>query len=82
MASFLDADGLFERVCNELLKSGKELIVIAVFCVVRPDPPGATLLARLGLDLPQRLRLPPGVAPTPTPEGIALAVSSVYPKST
>jgi transposase len=28
-------------------------------CVVRPDPAQAALLARLGLDLPQRLRIPP-----------------------
>lgn len=27
-------------------------------CVVRPDPSQALLLQRLGLDLPQRLRLP------------------------
>ena len=28
-------------------------------CVVQPDPAQAALLARLGLDLPQRLRIPP-----------------------
>ncbi|MBI2460911.1 MAG: hypothetical protein HYV61_05365, partial [Candidatus Rokubacteria bacterium] len=28
-------------------------------CVVRPDPAQAALLDRLGLDLPQRLRIPP-----------------------
>jgi transposase len=33
-------------------------------CVVRPDPAQAILLARLGLDLPHRLRLPVGV-PSP-----------------
>jgi transposase len=31
-------------------------------CVVRPDPAQALLLDRLGLELPQRLRLPRGVA--------------------
>ena len=33
-------------------------------CVVRPDPAQAWLLDRLGLDLPERLRIRPGVAPT------------------
>jgi transposase len=32
-------------------------------CIVRPDPAQATLLAHLGLTLPQRLRLPAGIAP-------------------
>jgi transposase len=32
-------------------------------CIVRPDPAQATLLAHLGLTLPQRLRLPGGIAP-------------------
>jgi transposase len=32
-------------------------------CVVRPDPAQAVLLEHLGLDLPQRLRLPRGMAP-------------------
>ena len=36
-------------------------------CVVRPEPAQAALLARLGLDLPQRLRLPTALAPTPMP---------------
>src|SRR4029077_10606680 len=36
-------------------------------CIVRPDPPQTALLDRLGLDLPQRLRLPAGVASTPAP---------------
>jgi transposase len=31
-------------------------------CIVRPDPAQDALLARLGLDLPKRLRLPTGVA--------------------
>jgi transposase len=31
-------------------------------CVVRPDRPQTLLLARLGLELPQRLRLPKGLA--------------------
>ena len=31
-------------------------------CVVRPDAAQAALLDRLGLDLPQRLRIPPPVA--------------------
>ena len=31
-------------------------------CVVRPDPAQSILLDRLGLDLPQRLRLPRGLA--------------------
>jgi transposase len=31
-------------------------------CIVRPDPAQNALLARLGLDLPKRLRLPTGVA--------------------
>ncbi len=31
-------------------------------CVVRPDPAQAALLDRLGLDLPQRLRIPPPLA--------------------
>jgi len=34
-------------------------------CVVRPDAAQAALLDRLGLDLPQRLRVPPLVARTP-----------------
>lgn len=33
-------------------------------CVVRPDAAQAALLDRLGLDLPQRLRVPPSVART------------------
>src|SRR5437667_5584795 len=33
-------------------------------CVVRPDAAQAALLDRLGLDLPQRLRVPPPVART------------------
>ncbi|MEK6530289.1 MAG: IS1634 family transposase, partial [candidate division NC10 bacterium] len=33
-------------------------------CVVRPDPAQAALLDRLGLDLPQRLRIPPPLAKT------------------
>jgi len=33
-------------------------------CVVRPDPAQAALLDRLGLDLPQRLRIPPPLAQT------------------
>ena len=44
-------------------------IVVFVFgreirlrCVVRPDAAQAALLDRLGLDLPQRLRVPPPVA--------------------
>jgi transposase len=36
-------------------------------CVVRPDPAQAILLGRLGLDLPQRLKLPRGV-PSPAPD--------------
>jgi len=36
-------------------------------CVVRPEPAQAALLERLGLELPQRLRLPAGLAPTPAP---------------
>ena len=37
-------------------------------CIVRPDPAQDALLARLGLDLPKRLRLPAGVArPTAGP---------------
>jgi transposase len=39
-------------------------------CVVRPEPAQAALLARLGLDLPQRLRLPKAVAATPTLVGV------------
>ncbi|MBI3625231.1 MAG: hypothetical protein HY215_03660 [Candidatus Rokubacteria bacterium] len=33
-------------------------------CVVRPDAAQAALLDRLGLDLPQRLRIPPPLAQT------------------
>jgi hypothetical protein len=32
-------------------------------CVVRPDPEQAVLLDRLGLELPQRLRIRPELAP-------------------
>jgi transposase len=35
-------------------------------CIVRPDPAQADLLARLGLELPQRLRLPAGIATSVT----------------
>jgi transposase len=35
---------------------------LRIRCVVRPDKAQAILLDRLGLDLPQRLRIPPGVA--------------------
>src|SRR3989442_851316 len=42
-------------------EDGREL---RLRCVVRPDAAQATLLDRLGLDLPQRLRLPPPVAQT------------------
>ena len=31
-------------------------------CIVRPDPAADTLLARMGLELPKRLRLPAGLA--------------------
>ena len=37
---------------------------IRLRCVVRPDQAQAILLDRLGLDLPQRLRLPRGMSPT------------------
>jgi transposase len=37
---------------------------IRLRCVVRPDRAQAILLDRLGLDLPQRLRLPRGLSPT------------------
>jgi transposase len=37
-------------------EDGREL---RLRCVVRPDAAQATLLARLGLDLPERLRIPP-----------------------
>ena len=36
---------------------------IRLRCVVRPDPAQAILLEHLGLDLPQRLRLPHGMSP-------------------
>jgi transposase len=36
---------------------------IRLRCVVRPDGPQSILLNRLGLDLPQRLRLPRGMQP-------------------
>ncbi len=42
-------------------EDGREL---RLRCVVRPDAPQAALLDRLGLDLPQRLRVPPPVAHT------------------
>lgn len=42
-------------------EDGREL---RLRCVVRPDAAQATLLDRLGLDLPQRLRVPPAVAQT------------------
>jgi hypothetical protein len=35
-------------------------------CVVRPDPAQASLLDRLGLTLPQRLRIPSSLAQTPS----------------
>src|SRR6266851_2287122 len=43
-------------------EDGREL---RLRCVVRPDAAQAALLDRLGLDLPQRLRVPPPVARTP-----------------
>ena len=42
-------------------QDGREL---RLRCVVRPDAAQAALLDRLGLDLPQRLRVPPSVART------------------
>jgi transposase len=42
-------------------EDGREL---RLRCVVRPDAAQAALLDRLGLDLPQRLRVPPSVART------------------
>jgi transposase len=36
-------------------------------CIVRPEPAQTTILERLGLELPQRLRLPTGVATTGVP---------------
>jgi hypothetical protein len=42
-------------------EDGREL---RLRCVVRPDAAQATLLDRLGLDLPQRLRVSPPVART------------------
>jgi transposase len=42
-------------------EDGREL---RLRCIVRPDAAQAALLARLGLDLPQRLRVPPPVART------------------
>jgi hypothetical protein len=42
-------------------EDGREL---RLRCVVRPEAAQATLLDRLGLDLPQRLRVPPPVAQT------------------
>jgi hypothetical protein len=41
-------------------EDGREL---RLRCIVRPDPAQAALLARLGLDLPERLRIPPTLAP-------------------
>jgi hypothetical protein len=43
-------------------EDGREL---RLRCIVRPDAAQAALLDRLGLDLPQRLRVPPPVARTP-----------------
>ena len=42
-------------------EDGREL---RLRCIVRPDAAQAALLDRLGLDLPQRLRVPPPVART------------------
>jgi hypothetical protein len=42
-------------------EDGREL---RLRCIVRPDAAQAALLDRLGLDLPQRLRVPPSVART------------------
>jgi transposase len=42
-------------------EDGREL---RLRCIVRPDAAQAALLDRLGLDLPQRLRVPPSVAQT------------------
>ena len=39
--------------------SGREL---RIRCVVRPDQAQALLLERLGLELPERLRIPPRMA--------------------
>jgi transposase len=36
-------------------------------CIVRPEPPQQALLARLGLELPRRLRLAAGIGPPPGP---------------
>jgi len=44
-------------------EDGREL---RLRCVVRPDTAQAGLLDRLGLDLPQRLRVPSPVAKIPT----------------
>lgn len=38
-------------------------------CIVRPEPAQTALLDRLGLKLPQRLRLPAGIAPAAAPIG-------------
>ena len=49
------SDGVLPRADG----SGREL---RIRCVVRPDPAQALLLERLGLDLPERLRIPPRIA--------------------
>ncbi len=44
-------------------EDGREL---RLRCIVRPDSAQAALLDRLGLDLPERLRIPPTLAATPS----------------
>ena len=34
----LDTDTLFKSVCNKLLESGKEPVVVAARWIIRPDP--------------------------------------------
>jgi hypothetical protein len=43
--------------------------IVRLRCIVRPEPAQAALLDRLGLELPQRLRLPAGIAPAGAPIG-------------
>ena len=57
--TILDELGRIQRTDIVLPVAGRPHRELRIRCVVRPDKAQALLLDRLGLELPQRLRIPP-----------------------
>jgi len=61
--TILDELGRIQSTDIVLPVAGQPNRELRIRCVVRPDPAQALLLERLGLELPERLRIPPGWFP-------------------